>query len=188
MAVKKIPQCVILGCTDRTSRRKRGMCQLHYARWWRGGDPSVNRQGQLTHGHARAKGPEYHAWQHMKGRCYRANDSSYPRYGARGIGVCSRWLNSYENFVADVGIRPSPAHSLHRKDNNGNYEPSNVVWATKEEQNRNQTSTILLTIDAVELCVAEWSKVSGVSATTIYSRIKAGRDPRSAVFGKVRRR
>lgn len=74
----------------------------------------------------------------MKTRCYNVNQKSWADYGGRGIEVCDRWLESFENFLADVGERPSPEHSLDRIDVNGDYEPDNVRWSTYREQARNR--------------------------------------------------
>jgi hypothetical protein len=74
----------------------------------------------------------------MKRRCHNINYSQYFYYGGRGITVCDRWINSFENFIADMGEKPSSLHSLDRIDNNGNYEPSNCRWATSSEQRINQ--------------------------------------------------
>lgn len=94
--------------------------------------------------HYRANGldpcntPEYHSWTAMKSRCYNQNNHAYSRYGGRGIEVCPSWKESYKTFLADMGNKPSPAHSLDRIDNEGNYEPSNCRWATPTEQTVNQ--------------------------------------------------
>ena len=79
----------------------------------------------------------YRTWGGMKQRCYNPKDTSYYSHGARGITVCDRW-QIFENFIADVGRRLSADHSLERKDNDGNYEPGNVRWATQSEQVLNQ--------------------------------------------------
>ena len=100
---------------------------------------SVARMGRAnrTHGEAIDETPEYKTWAGMKQRCLNPRDQGYVDYGGRGIKVCRRWL-SYENFLADMGRRPSSEHSLDRVDNNGSYEPANCRWATVTEQNRNR--------------------------------------------------
>lgn len=81
--------------------------------------------------------PEYLSWSNMHTRCKNKNSPSYCSYGKRGISVYKKW-NKFENFLADMGEKPSPEHSLERKENDGNYEPNNCKWATVEEQARNK--------------------------------------------------
>ena len=84
---------------------------------------------------------EYKAWQHMKDRCYNWNDKRYLDYGGRGIIVCDRWLNSFENFIDDMGFCPD-GYSLDRINPNGNYEPSNCRWADKITQANNKRRSL----------------------------------------------
>lgn len=87
--------------------------------------------------------PEYGSWSGMIQRCTNKNAPGYKNYGGRGISICQEWINSFLQFYHSVGPRPSPNHSLDRVNNDGNYEPGNVRWATRKEQNRNTRRTLL---------------------------------------------
>ena len=78
--------------------------------------------------------PEYEPWRSAKRRCFNPKNEHFDRYGGRGITMCPEWRDSFEAFLRDVGPRPSPRHSIDRINNDGNYEPGNVRWATKREQ------------------------------------------------------
>ncbi len=115
-------------------------------------------------------------WDAMIDRCYRPGASGYKRYGGRGIGVCDRWRGPEgpKNFIADMGDRPSPLHSIDRKDNNGNYEPGNCRWATKLEQAQNRRSSVMLTFDGRTQCMSEWSRELGMNRMGIQGRLDSG--------------
>lgn len=150
--------------------------------------------GQLTNGYARSCGclarlpeserakfppkypSEYKIWKGMRSRCLLKNDSHYPSYGGRGIRICDRW-SSYEAFLQDVGRRPSPRHTLDRIDNDGDYEPGNVRWATAKEQNRNtRRSRKIVRSDGVRFSsFAEAAEVTGEPWRAIHWAVRSGK-------------
>ena len=93
-----------------------------------------------VHGFRLKDHPLYSMYRGMIGRCTWPSSSAYHRYGARGIGVCSRWQGprGFVNFLADMGPRPTPGHQVDRVNNDGDYEPSNCRWATRAQQRANR--------------------------------------------------
>lgn len=84
--------------------------------------------------HCLSTHPLYSVWANIKNRCYNEKSKAYRYYGARGITMCDRWKNSFENFLEDMGERPGPEYSVDRIDNDGNYEPGNCRWATAKDR------------------------------------------------------
>jgi hypothetical protein len=122
---------------------------------------------------------EYTAWTRMKDRCSNPNGARFKNYGGRGIKVCARWLDSFENFFADMGPRPSPKHSLDRRDVNGDYEKDNCRWATVREQSRNKAKTIYVeragsTVPLVQAIEDAGLLLSSAVYMSFYSKMKRG--------------
>jgi Psq-like protein len=124
--------------------------------------------------------PEYAAWAAMKTRCLNPNDRSFKDYGARGIHVCKRWLR-FENFFADMGVRPSAAHSLERQDNDKGYSKSNCYWATAKQQQRNTRRNRHVVMRGKKVTMAEAAELVGIPYSTFTARIRAGKSHQEAL-------
>lgn len=125
-----------------------------------------------THGKSKTK--IYRIWSTMKERCYNPNNWKFPLYGQKGIQVCDRWKNSFQNFSEDMGERPEGKFSLDRIDVRGNYTPENCKWSTDTEQARNRTSTRYVESEWGLISLAEASERSGMNYGTLKSRLRAG--------------
>lgn len=124
--------------------------------------------------HGRAGTPEYKAWHALLGRCEDQEHRQYPDYGGRGIKVCERW-HEFENFLADMGERPSSSLSIDRINNDGNYEPGNCRWATRKQQSNNrrpQRSKRLITYMGRSLTQAQWAEELGLTRPNLCYRLK----------------
>jgi hypothetical protein len=132
---------------------------------------------QVKHGQSGERTLTYRSWLAMRERCSRPSHPHFASYGGRGISVCPRW-DSFEVFLSDMGPRPSKDHSLDRYPNNdGNYEPGNVRWATPKQQGRNRRSNHLIR----GRTLAEWSERTGLSTATIRQRLLRGWSEEEAV-------
>lgn len=138
--------------------------------------------------HGKSRTPEHAVWAAMIQRCTNPNSAKWKDYGARGISVHPRWRQSFRSFFDDVGSRPSPQHSLDRIDNDGNYEPRNVRWATRKEQARNKRSSRVLTVGGESATLAEWVERTGIGKSTIRERLNRGWSEERAVLTPVKRR
>ena len=128
----------------------------------------------------RCRTPEYKTWAAMLRRCHCLSDISYSNYGGRGIQVCDQWRSSFEVFLAHVGLRPPGtngrrcAYTLDRIDNDKNYEPGNVRWATWRCQQSNRRNNRRITFNRETLTIAEWARRTGMSRQTIRYRLEQG--------------
>lgn len=129
--------------------------------------------GHNTHG--KSYSPEYVAWQNMKGRCLNTNNHKYPMYGARGIFVCDRWMDSFDNFYADMGQRPDANYSVDRIDSNGPYSPDNCRWASKKTQSENRPGWVrIIEFSGCKKTITAWAAEVGISRKSLYDRLELG--------------
>lgn len=136
----------------------------------------------ITHGMSGGsnKAAEYRIWGEMIQRCTNPKSNRYYTHGGRGIKVCERW-RKFENFLEDMGLRPEKGLSLERRNNDGDYEPSNCFWATKKQQARNKRNTIRLTIGGVTKAMRDWAEETGAHPSAIIARLRAGVAPELAI-------
>ena len=126
-------------------------------------------------GHGKATSKLYRVWHNMKTRCYNKREKSYINYGGRGITVCDEWVNDYLKFhrwAHDNGYREEL--TIDRKNNDGNYEPSNCRWSTHMEQQQNTRQTRIITARGESLSVSAWARRCGIHETTLRERISDG--------------
>jgi hypothetical protein len=126
--------------------------------------------------------PEHISWWQMRSRCNNPKDTNYKRYGGRGIKICERW-QSFQNFLDDMGPRPSPQHSINRVNNNGNYEPGNCQWSTPKEQANNRRSSRIIEHEGRCRTLEQWAETAGIQTGTLHYRLKR-RWPMSAALSR----
>lgn len=133
----------------------------------------VERSAEARTKHGCRHTAEYHTWLDMKQRCSNPKNSGFPNYGGRGIKVCDRWKNSFENFLSDVGERPSPNHSLDRyPDMNGDYEPNNFRWATIDQQQNNVRKNVWIEFGGVKMTRSNWAKCLKIADSSLKNHLK----------------
>lgn len=152
------------------------------------GNETKAMRGNLTNGHVRSCGclakevstrhgmsatPPYVNWVQMLARCENPKSEKYSAYGGRGINVCAAW-HDFAVFYSDMGPPPSPAHTLDRKNNDGDYCPENCRWATSLEQMRNRRNSKIITVDDVSMTQADWARFTGKTQQSIYQKLKRG--------------
>ena len=135
--------------------------------------------------------PLYGRWLTMRSRCNNPKVRDYRHYGGRGIRVCDAWADFWQ-YVKDMGPRPTSKHTVERINNDGNYEPGNVRWATRFEQAQNMRKNVRVTIDGETLTMAEWGRRKGVHQSFFNTRIDNGWAPEEAIttpnLGKGKRK
>lgn len=127
-----------------------------------------------VHGHCRRKAPRarsYNAWCYMRTRCLNPNREDWHLYGGRGVTICPEWLESYANFLRDMGECPE-GKTLDRVDPNGNYEPSNCRWATSQEQAESKRTNVWIAYEGQRLTVSQWARQTGLPYQVLADRIR----------------
>lgn len=124
--------------------------------------------------HGMSFSPEFKSWSSMKDRCLRKTNHNYHNYGARGITVCDRWINSFENFYKDMGERPAGKTLDRFPNNSGNYEPGNCRWATPSEQLSNTRNSVIYSANGITDCLSGWARRIGIHKKTLRIRISSG--------------
>ena len=122
----------------------------------------------------------------MNARC-RGGGKDAHLYRDKGIAVCERWRESFANFLADMGTKPSPAHSIDRVDGSKGYDPANCRWALSIVQGNNTTRNVRVTVNGVTQTVAQWARENGLKIGTVRVRIRRGVDLVTAVTQGVSR-
>lgn len=124
-----------------------------------------------THGYSKSQ--VYKIYMGMIARCYKENSTSYPRYGAKGVSVCNRWKESFENFLEDMG-EPPEGMSLDREDNKGNYTPENCRWSTNKQQSNNRSNNILINYKGKTQTLSQWAEELGFNYHSLIYRLERG--------------
>jgi hypothetical protein len=132
----------------------------------------LRQQRMTTHGQSTKEKRRlgYGIWSSMKDRCSNSATPEYERYGGRGITVCDRWKDSFENFITDMGPRPSRSHSIERSDNDGNYEPANCHWATRDEQGQNRSNNVRVIYRGQEMPIRKAVEIAGSVVLLVTAR------------------
>lgn len=127
-----------------------------------------------TSKHRMSATAEYRIWRNLRQRCENPSDKDFNRYGGRGITVAPEW-SSFEQFFADMGPRPSPAHSIDRINNDGHYSASNCKWATPNEQQNNTRRNLLIEHGGVIKTATEWARELGINRSQFYDFKRRGK-------------
>ena len=130
--------------------------------------------------HGLSKTSEYKIWKDIRKRCLNPNSHAFHNYGGRGITICKKW-DKFENFLKDMGKRPSTAYTVERVNNERGYSPSNCRWILRSEQGKNTRRTVKIKIRGEIKCVIDWCKFFNISPQSYYRRLKKGLSPVEAL-------
>lgn len=122
----------------------------------------------------RQKMSEYTSWRAMKMRCLQPSSVQYKYYGGRGVKICRQWVESFDQFLLDMGFKPSPDHTIDRRDNDGDYEPENCRWVHKSKQSKNSRNTHWITHDGITDSAVGWASRVGIPAKFLRQRLSRG--------------
>jgi hypothetical protein len=142
--------------------------------------------GDRTRTHGMTKTTTYNVWSSMMQRCENTNAKDYYRYGAVGIRVSPEW-HSFENFLADMGVRPK-GKSIDRIDNKKGYFAENCRWADAKTQQRNKNNNRLITSEGLTLTIAEWAERKGINRITLGDRLNKGWSEHDAINRPIEKR
>lgn len=135
--------------------------------------------------HNKSRSAEYRIWGGIKTRCFNQHDRSYAKYGARGISMSPEWRDSFREFFAYVGPRPTPRHSIDRINNTLGYIPGNVRWALPEVQQNNKSNTRRIVLGDQASPLQDIARASGIASETIARRIERGMNPTVAAMKPI---
>ena len=130
------------------------------------------KEGGNRRTHGMSKTTEYHSWASMVSRCRCNRNTDYHLYGGRGIAVCERWIDSFENFISDMGMKPSKKHSIDRIDNNAGYSKENCRWATPAMQSRNKRNNRIIEFNGERKVIADWASDLGINFASLLERME----------------
>lgn len=168
-------------CLNRTATPTRscGCIKLERAR------TNAFKHGWYSHGRNTS---EYNCWLAMKDRCGNPKSHAWDYYGGRGILVCEEWKNSFERFMLDMGQKPGPEYSIERKDNSGNYEPKNCIWATRSQQGNNKRNNRVIEIDGKKNTASNWCREFEIPPCNFFARISKGWSNEDALTKPIARK
>lgn len=142
---------------------------------------------KLNKTHGMAKTSIYSIYRNMINRCYNKKVKCYKNYGGRGIKVCQRWLDGFENFYEDMGPRPSDKHSIDRIDNNGDYCLENCRWTTAQEQGNNRRNNRIVIYDNEEFTLTDLANKFNIDVKILHERLGYGWSIEKSVTTPIRR-